>query len=225
METEKQLLEAIQGGERAALRRLYERYAGYAMGIALRYVPEHDEVHDVMQDSFVRILTGIAQFDYRGEGSLKAWVGRIVCNNAIDHLRSNSRFVLTDSNWKGFDTADEMEYPDEPDISDLHPDALTEMIGRLPPNYRTVLNLFVFEQRSHKEIARLLGVKENTSSSIFFRAKKMLAKMINDHIAGHASQRDNTGKIAGHASQRDNTGKIVAHASQRDNTYKKTKQS
>ena len=176
METEKQLLEAIHGGERAALRRLYDRYSGYAMGIALRYVPERDEVHDVMQDSFVKILSTIGQFDYRGEGSLKAWVARIVCNNAIDHLRANSRFVFVDK------IPDEpQEQDDEPDIGDLSPDMLMEMIGRLPPNYRTVLNLFVFEQRSHKEIASLLGVKENTSSSIFFRAKKMLAKMINEH--------------------------------------------
>ena len=59
METERQLLEAIRGGERAALRRLYDRYSGYAMAVALRYVPDRDEVRDVMQDSFVRILTGI----------------------------------------------------------------------------------------------------------------------------------------------------------------------
>ena len=176
VETEKQLLEAIHGGERAALRRLYDRYSGYAMGIALRYVPERDEVHDVMQDSFVKILTAIGQFEYRGEGTLKAWVARIVCNNAIEHLRANSRFVFVDT------IPDAPQEPDEePDISDLPPDLLMEMIGRLPPNYRTVLNLFVFEQRSHKEIASQLGIKENSSSSIFFRAKRMLAKMITEH--------------------------------------------
>jgi RNA polymerase sigma-70 factor (ECF subfamily) len=176
VETEEQLLEAIHGGERAALRRLYDRYSGYAMGIALRYVPERDEVHDVMQDSFVKILTTIAQFEYRGEGSLKAWVARIVCNNAIDHLRAQSRFMFVDTIP---DAPQEQE--EEPDIGDLPPDTLMELIGRLPTNYRTVLNLFVFEQQSHKDIARQLGIKENTSSSIFFRAKKMLAKMIKEH--------------------------------------------
>ena len=186
METEKQLLEAIHSGERAALRRLYDRYSGYAMAIALRYVPERDEVHDVMQDSFVKILTTIGQFDYRGEGSLKAWVARIVCNMAIDHLRASSRFMLTDNDWKGFESCREHEIPadgdeEEPDIGNLPPEVLTDMIGRLPPNYRTVLNLFVYEQRPHKEIARQLGIKENTSSSIFFRAKRMLAKMITEY--------------------------------------------
>jgi len=71
VETEQQLLEAIHNGERAAMRRLYDRYSGYTMAIVLRYIPEHEEVRDVLQDSFVKILMGIAKFNYRGEGSLK----------------------------------------------------------------------------------------------------------------------------------------------------------
>ena len=78
METELQLLDAIRNGDRGATRRLYERYSGHAMAIGLRYVPERDAVRDVMQDSFVTILTSVSKFNYRGEGSLKAWVSRIV---------------------------------------------------------------------------------------------------------------------------------------------------
>lgn len=177
METERQLLDAIHGGERAALRRLYDRYADYAMAVGLRYVAERDEVRDVMQDSFVKILSTIAQFEYRGEGSLKAWVARIVSNKAIDHLRTSNRFVLADTLPEIPDDGQDAE----PDIGDLPPDVLTQMISRLPANYRTVLNLFVYEQRPHKEIALQLGIKENTSSSIFFRAKRMLAKMITEY--------------------------------------------
>lgn len=176
METERQLLEAIEGGERAALRRLYDRYAGYAMAVGLRYVPDRDEVRDVMQDSFVRILTSISQFNYHGEGSLKSWVGRIVSNRSVDYLRQHQRFTTVDT------IPDEPDDPEEPDIGGVPPDALTEMISRLPANYRTVLNLYVFEERSHREIARLLGIKESTSSSLFFRAKKMLAKIIREYL-------------------------------------------
>ena len=176
METERQLLEAIRGGERAALRRLYDRYSGYAMAIGLRYVPERDEVRDVIQDSFVRILTTIGQFDYRGEGSLKSWVSRIVSNRAVDYLRQHQRFMTVET------IPEEPDIADEPDIGGIPPDVLTAMIGRLPPNYRTVLNLYVFEQQPHREIARMLGIKESTSSSLFFRAKKMLAKNIKDYL-------------------------------------------
>ena len=185
METEQQLLEAIRSGEKAAMRRLYDRYSGYAMAVGLRYLPDRDEVRDVLQDSFIKILTSIQQFRYLGEGSLKSWVGRIVSNRSIDFLREHQRFRMVDT------------IPDEPDDSlpdgfpvetadaspeRVPPDLLMAMIGRLPTNHRIVLNLFVFEQRPHREIAQLLGIKESTSSSLFFRAKKMLARMIKEHL-------------------------------------------
>lgn len=176
METELQLLEAIRSGEREALRRLYDRYSGYAMAIGLRYLPEGDEVRDVLQDSFVRILTSIGQFNYHGEGSLKSWVSRIVSNRSVDYLREHQRFRVVSG------IPDEPDEEEEPDVGGVPPDVLTKMIGRLPVNYRMVLNLYVFEQRSHREIAQLLDIKESTSSSLFFRAKKMLARMIKDYI-------------------------------------------
>ena len=176
METELQLLEAIRSGEREALRRLYDRYSGYAMAIGLRYLPEGDEVRDVLQDSFVRILTSIGQFNYHGEGSLKSWVSRIVSNRSVDYLREHQRFRVV------IGIPDEPDEEEEPDVGGVPPDVLTKMIGRLPVNYRMVLNLYVFEQRSHREIAQLLDIKESTSSSLFFRAKKMLARMIKDYI-------------------------------------------
>lgn len=68
------------------------------MATALRYVPDPDEVRDVMQDSFVKILTSIDRFSYRGEGSLKAWVTSIVTHRAIDYLiaKEHQRIVVLD---------------------------------------------------------------------------------------------------------------------------------
>ena len=130
----------------------------------------------MLQDSFVRILTSIGQFNYHGEGSLKSWVSRIVSNRSVDYLREHQRFRVVSG------IPDEPDEEEEPDVGGVPPDVLTKMIGRLPVNYRMVLNLYVFEQRSHREIAQLLDIKESTSSSLFFRAKKMLARMIKDYI-------------------------------------------
>ena len=174
METEQELLGAIRSGDRSALRRLYDRYSGYAMAIGLRYVPRREEVRDVIQDSFVKILTSIGSFEYRGEGSLKSWVSRIVANKSVDYLRQHERFMFVSN------IPDEVD-EEPPDIQKVPPEILTEMIGQLPVNYRTVLNLFVYEQYSHKEIALQLGIRENTSYSHFHRAKKMLARMIIDY--------------------------------------------
>jgi RNA polymerase sigma-70 factor (ECF subfamily) len=171
VETERQLLDAILGGERAAMRRLYDRYSRYAMAIGLRYVPDSDDMRDVLQDSFVKIITGISRFNYRGEGSLKSWVSRIVANQAIDYVKEHERLLFTEE--MPDDVVDE-----EPDVGDMSPEVLEGMIGRLPASYRVVLNLFVFEQLSHREIAQQLGISERNSATLFFRAKKMLQKMI-----------------------------------------------
>ena len=177
METERQLLDAIRGGDSQAMRRLYDRFSGYAMAISLRYISGHDDVRDVMQDSFVSILTSIGDFEYRGEGSLKAWISKIVTNRALDWLEEHDLVKTTDV-MPEEDLADE----EEPQVASVPPDILNQMIGRLPAGCRQVLNLYVFEQLSHKEIARRLGIKEASSASQFFYAKKLLIGMINDYL-------------------------------------------
>lgn len=52
------------------------------------------------------------------------------------------------------------------------------MIRDLPDGYRTIFNLYVIEEKSHKEIAELLGIKINSSASQLHRAKAMLAEKI-----------------------------------------------
>ena len=78
------------------------------------------------------------------------------------------------------------EIPDVPDTEDSELDdiprsVLMKFISELPDGYRTVFNLYVFEDKSHKEIASLLGITEHTSSSQFYRAKSLLIKKINEY--------------------------------------------
>ena len=175
LEAEELLVSRIKEGDRTPMRTLYDRYSGYVMAVALRYVPDRDDVQDVVQDSFVKIFTSIGSFSYRGEGSLKAWMGRIVANMSLDFLRKNKTLSFTS------DLPNIADEP-EPDIGGVSDEALMSMIARLPDGYRVVLNMFVFEQRSHKEIAEQLGIKESSSASQYLRAKKLLAKKINDYL-------------------------------------------
>lgn len=167
----------MKAGDRQAMRRLYERYKGYAMSIGLRYIPDADDVEDVVQDSFIQILTSIQRFDFHGEGSLSAWVSRIVANKAFDFVRRHERITFTGT------IPDQPE--EEPELERIPPDELTAMIARLPSGYRLILNLYVFEHFSHREIANQLGIKENSSSSQLTRAKLLLTKMIKDYIKRH----------------------------------------
>ena len=173
METEQQLQEAVKAGDRQAMRRLYERYKGYAMSTGLRYIPNGDDVEDVVQDCFVKILTSFQRFNYQGEGSLKLWIGRTVANKAIDYVRMHERVSFTGTI---------PDIPDEePELEGIPPDVLTNMIAQLPSACRLVLNLYVFEHCSHKEIARRLGIKESSSCSQLSRAKFILLRMMKDY--------------------------------------------
>jgi RNA polymerase sigma-70 factor (ECF subfamily) len=59
------------------------------------------------------------------------------------------------------------------------------MIAALPSGYRLAFNLYVFEHCSHSEIARKLGIEENSSASQVSRAKQILVKKIRDYIKRH----------------------------------------
>ena len=79
------------------------------------------------------------------------------------------------------DEVPDMPDGDEEDFDGIPSSALMQMVRELPEGYRTVFNLYVFEDKSHKEIARLLGITEHTSSSQFYRAKTLLMKKINEY--------------------------------------------
>lgn len=173
--TELDLLKLVRSGDPSGTRKIYERYVGYLTAVCSRYVVDKDQVKDILQEAFIKIFKGLDNFDFRGEGSLKAWASRIVVNDSLKALKASSKLVFTNR----FPDEPEEELPSFPDIP---PGVIQDMIKALPDGYRTVFNLFVFEKKSHREIASMLGIKEDSSASQFFRARNTLAKNIKAYI-------------------------------------------
>ena len=102
-----------------------------------------------------------------------------IVNHALKYLRKSVRKEALSAQ------ADLTSIPDIPEaqleVADIPEHVIQEMIRRLPDGYRTIFNLFVFEDKTHKEIAALLGIKENSSASQLHRAKAMLAKWITEY--------------------------------------------
>jgi RNA polymerase sigma-70 factor (ECF subfamily) len=69
---------------------------------------------------------------------------------------------------------------EEPESEQMLPDVLHRLVSELPDGYRTVLNLYVFEGCSHRQIAELLGITESTSASQLYFAKRLLARRIKE---------------------------------------------
>ena len=170
---EQRLVKRLQEGDKTAAREFYTRYGGSLAGVCVRYIADEEDVKDVIQNALVHIFSHITDFKYRGSGSMEAWVVRIAVNESLKFLRTKVQHELLQPDY---DVIDDSE--DDPSVRDIPPDILRKMLNRLPTGYRTVLNLYVFEGKNHQEIARLLGIKKDSSASQLLRAKSMLAQMI-----------------------------------------------
>ena len=176
IDKEKHILSLFNKGDNRAMDKLYMEYADYLTGVCARYISDEDTLKDVLQESFIRIYTQIHQFEYRGKGSLKAWITKITINEALMQLREEKAFLIPLHESQISDFSDE-----EPDVEDIDTNILLTFVQKLPPGYRAVFNLFIIEEKSHKEIAEILQIQPTTSASQFLRAKKMLANMIREY--------------------------------------------
>lgn len=175
---EEKVIRKAVNGDTSAMRLLYDTHIRYLTAVCSRYIAEDDDVKEVLQESFTKILTSLGNFEYRGENSLRAWMTKIVVNEALSLLRKKSRkrsLELDDSDW---------ELPAEETDDSLHDiptEVIIRMIRQLPEGFRTVFNLYVFGDLSQVEIARMLKIEPKTVSSQFARAKAKLLNMIHEY--------------------------------------------
>lgn len=174
-EEERELFQQILCGNEMAMKEFYKMYSGYMTTVCARYVSDKDDIKDILQESFIKIFKAITNFEYRGLGSLKAWSARIVVNESLKFLKREEKLeIINKPVWDLPDLVEE----EEPDLDEIPISVILEMIRSLPVGYRTVFNLYVFENKSHKEIASILKITENTSASQLHRAKNLLVKQI-----------------------------------------------
>ena len=149
------------------------------LAICLRYAGDRATAEDLLHDSFLKIFGVIGRFEWRGEGSLRAWIERVTVNVALEYLRSRKRLGFTLSTERLPDRAEE---PSADEVERIPREVLARLVAELPDGYRTVFNLYCIEELSHKEIAARLGISERTSSSQLFRARAMLARRIRSYM-------------------------------------------
>ena len=81
--TEKELVNQCQKEIRSAQKALYETYYIEMKRLVMRYAKEENDAFDCLSTGFYKVLTKISQFNYQGEGSLSAWIRKIMINEAL----------------------------------------------------------------------------------------------------------------------------------------------
>jgi RNA polymerase sigma-70 factor (ECF subfamily) len=173
-ENVEQIVEGCINGNQNSQQQLYEALYSKMLGVCLRYAANSEEAKDLLHDGFIKVFEKLNRFKHTG--SIEGWIRKIIVNNAIDYLRKKKKVFFEFEGEKKFERIedDSNEAIEEMRLTRLKAERIIEIIQMLTPGYRTVFNLYVIEEYSHKEIAEMLNISVGTSKSNLAKAKAKL---------------------------------------------------
>jgi len=171
MTVDNKIIEDCKAGKRRAQNMLYQKFSGIMLGICLRYSKNLAEAEDVLQEGFLKVFNNINTL--KDIGAINGWIKRIMINTAITQSKKK-KIYFEEINEEMVTESD----PDEEAFLPVDPEILIGIIQSLPEGYRMVLNLYVFEGFSHREIANVMNITESTSKSQLFKARKSIKKIL-----------------------------------------------
>jgi RNA polymerase sigma factor (sigma-70 family) len=161
---------AIQEDEKA-FREIYDMLSGKMYSLCVRYTGNTHDADDVFQEGLIRLYRNLNK--YLGTGSFEGWARRIFVNSCLDHLKTKQKLLYAELSDNIDVPASEISGMERLTQSDL-----IKVIQQLPSGYRLIVNLYLVEGYTHKEISEMLGISEGTSKSQLSRAKAVLQKNI-----------------------------------------------
>jgi RNA polymerase sigma factor (sigma-70 family) len=176
------LIDGCLKGDRRSQQAVHKMFYGKMKAVCMRYTRDSDQASDVLQEGFLKVFNSLDKFT--GVGTFEGWMRRIMVNLSIDRYRrlKNDWILLGDENGIeniGDEVTDNLEEADEHDeIYNITPEQIIDAMQQLTPAYRTVFNLYVYEDYTHQDIAEALGISVGSSKSNYAKAKKNMKKLL-----------------------------------------------
>ena len=170
---DKELIKGCINGDAKAQRLLYSRYGPFLMGLYVRYAGNREDAEEIFHDSMVKVYNHIEKF--KGESSLKTWINRVGVNTALDFLRKRKSALVVEHISDS--VLDIQDSDIEIDVS-FEASVAMSLLGSLNLNQQIIINMYVIDEMSHKEIAAKLNISEEASRAQYSRAKKALAELV-----------------------------------------------
>jgi len=175
MRTDEELMVAYAAGEEAALRELWERYAGLVLRVARRNLPTEDDARDLVQQTFLHVHR--ARRDFRPGAPFRPWLFTIALNLRREHYRRRAR--KPESPLDFAPGQEPSVAPPDPAAGDTR-DRVRRALDNLPPAQREVIVLHWFEGFSFKEIAVMVGARVSAVKTRAHRGYNVLRKALAD---------------------------------------------
>lgn len=158
---------------------MVERYGRHVFSQVARLLPSVEDAEEVYQDVFLKVFLNINMYE-EDKASFRTWVSRIAYNESITRLRRKRPQMVYFEDQDG-----EAERLSEAEVEETlgHPNPETVQLIRtalkhLPPEERSIITMFYYEEMSVKEIAYVTDSPPNTIASKLFRTRKKLCRII-----------------------------------------------
>jgi RNA polymerase sigma-70 factor (ECF subfamily) len=181
IEKDRLLVSAARDGDKEAYGKLVLKYQPRLIRLVFMMLGRLDAAEDIVQEALVKAYLALDSFDM--EKTFYPWISTIARNLAINQIKKNEREVVQSE-------LDD-RVPEIPDYSANPMDGLIERendrefaraVLALPPAYRSVFVLRMFEKLSYEEIAKQLKISIGTVDSRLHRAREKLVAMLKEHL-------------------------------------------
>lgn len=176
-ETATELIAQLRSNAVEAFDRLIEQYGDRLYWHIRRVVVNHEDAEDVLQETFAKAYTSIADFRGDSESSLTAWLYRIATNVAINVLRRRKKWAFSSLDSVRGDLLATLEHEIDPSADEIVV-RLQKAILALPTKQRLVFNMRYYDELSFEQISQATGDSVSTLKTNYHYAVKKVKEQV-----------------------------------------------
>ncbi|MCF8368242.1 MAG: sigma-70 family RNA polymerase sigma factor [Bacteroidales bacterium] len=176
---------AIDDGDQKAYAELMKNYRDSLYFMLLKMTNNPHDAEDLTIEAFGKAFKKLHQ--YAPEYAFSTWLFKIASNNCIDFIRKKKKYTFSiDANYDDDETGTEMASkipsqtldPEEELVKKQKIILMREVVEKLKPHYRTLIELRYFKEFSYEEIANELNLPLGTVKAQLFRAREFLYQIL-----------------------------------------------
>ncbi len=175
---------AMNDGDQKAYAELMSRYKDSIYYMLLKMVNNRDDAEDLTIEAFGKAFKNIKQ--YTPDYAFSTWLFKIATNNCIDFIRKKRKMLMAID--RGIENEDGQEItlevrsegpgPDDFLMKKQRKDTMKEVVDKLKPRYRKLVELRYYQELSYEEIAVELNLPLGTVKAQLFRAREFLYQIM-----------------------------------------------
>ncbi len=178
------LVERALNGDQLAYGDLMEKYRESIYFMMIKMVRTEDDAEDLTIEAFGKAFNRLHQ--YSPSYAFSTWLFKIASNNAIDFIRKkrikvtsmDNAYTNDDGESVGIDVKSAEKDPEEVTMHGEKVEWMREIVKKLKPRYRDLIEKRYFQELSYDEIAQDMGLPLGTVKAQLFRARAFLADMM-----------------------------------------------